>query len=140
MGGWTALSKRWLPPVVGIWLWGGEWQCHRDIAIRPPLAGLFISSVIVFTPLSCSNQEKPAETQPPPIAETFATADDASKALVEAAKSDNREAMLTIFGAGAKDLIYSVVRNRMRSRLRDLYLTTKRCTAGASWTTEVSCF
>jgi hypothetical protein len=56
---------------------------------------------------SCTKQEKPAETQAPSAPKAFASPDDAGNALVNAAKSDNREAMLAIFGAGAKDVIYS---------------------------------
>jgi hypothetical protein len=67
--------------------------------------------VIVLLPLvvlvSCSKQEKPSETQAQAAPKTFASPDVAAKALVDAAKGDNREAMLAIFGPGSKDLIYS---------------------------------
>ena len=56
---------------------------------------------------SCNKQEKPAETQAQAAPKTFASPDDAAKALVEAAKTDNRDAMLAIFGHGSKDYIYS---------------------------------
>jgi hypothetical protein len=62
---------------------------------------------IVFSLASCSKQEKPVESQSQAGPKTFASPDDASKAVVEAAKTDNREAMLAIFGAGSKDIIYS---------------------------------
>jgi len=54
---------------------------------------------------SCTKQEKPARTQA--SQQTFASPDDAAKALVDAAKSDNREALLAIFGPGSTDVIYS---------------------------------
>jgi hypothetical protein len=57
--------------------------------------------------IACGKQEKPTETQAQAQPRTFATPDDAAKALVDAAKADNRDAMLSIFGAGAKELIYS---------------------------------
>lgn len=55
---------------------------------------------------ACSKQQKPAETQTQ-AQKTFASPDDAAKALVDAAKSGNREALLAIFGPESKDLIYS---------------------------------
>jgi Protein of unknown function (DUF2950) len=55
---------------------------------------------------SCSKQEKPAETQTQ-AQKTFASPDDAAKGLVEAAKSQNQDAILAIFGPGSKDIIYS---------------------------------
>ena len=56
---------------------------------------------------SCSKQEKSPETQGQAAQKTFASPDDAAKALVEAAKTDNRDAMLAIFGPESKELIYS---------------------------------
>ena len=41
------------------------------------------------------------------VQKTFAAPDEAGKAVVDAAKSDNQEAMLAVFGPGSKDLIYS---------------------------------
>lgn len=55
---------------------------------------------------ACSKQQKPAETQTQ-AQKTFASPDDAAKALVDAAKSGNREALLAIFGPESKDLVYS---------------------------------
>lgn len=57
--------------------------------------------------VACSKQEKPAESQAQAQQKTFASPDDAAKALVEAANTDNREEMLAIFGPGSKDIIYS---------------------------------
>ena len=57
---------------------------------------------------SCSKQEKSAETQAQAQTQkTFTSPDDAAKALVDAAKSDNRGAMVAIFGPGSKEIIYS---------------------------------
>jgi len=50
-------------------------------------------------------QETPAATEA--AQKTFASPDDAGKALAEAAKEDNRDALLAIFGPGSKDIIYS---------------------------------
>jgi hypothetical protein len=61
--------------------------------------------VLFFT--FCNKQEKPAETQGQASQKTFASPDAAASALVEAAKTDNREAMLAIFGPSSKDYIYS---------------------------------
>jgi Protein of unknown function (DUF2950) len=63
--------------------------------------------VLLILVASCSKQEKPAETQAQAAPRTFATPDDAGKALVDATKSDNRDAMLAIFGPGSADIIYS---------------------------------
>ncbi len=66
---------------------------------------LLLALVVALT--SCNEQEKPAETQTQAGPKTFATPDDAGKALVDAAKSDGRDAMLAIFGPGSADIIYS---------------------------------
>jgi len=57
--------------------------------------------------VACNKEKKTAETQSQAGPKTFASPDDAGKAVVEAAKTDNRKAMLAIFGAGSKDIIYS---------------------------------
>ncbi len=54
---------------------------------------------------SCSKPEKPAATEA--SQKTFASPEDAGKALMEAAKSQNQETMLAIFGPGSKEVIYS---------------------------------
>ncbi len=68
---------------------------------------LFILLSLVVALSSCNRQEKSAETPAQAAQKTFASPDDAAKALVEAAKSDNRDAMLGIFGPGSADVIYS---------------------------------
>ena len=61
---------------------------------------------LIFSLASCK-QEKPAETPAQTAQKTFASPDDAAKALVDAAKSGNRDTMLSIFGPGSADIIYS---------------------------------
>ncbi len=69
---------------------------------------LFLSLLaLTMCVVSCSKQEKPVETQAQTAQKTFASPDDAGKALADAAKSDNRDVMLAIFGPDSKDLIYS---------------------------------
>ena len=66
------------------------------------LVALF--SLVAFL-AACSNSEKPAATEAGP--KTFATPEDAGKALATAVKSDDRNALLAIFGQGSADLIFS---------------------------------
>ena len=67
------------------------------------------SSVVLFALLSilisCNKTEKPAPTETGP--KTFATPEDAGKALDAAVKADDRNALLAIFGQGSGDLIFS---------------------------------
>lgn len=69
----------------------------------------FMLLALIFSLASCNKQEKPAETQTkaPAGPQTFASPDAAGKALVDAAKAQNQDAMLGIFGPGSKELIYS---------------------------------
>ena len=62
---------------------------------------------LIATFVACGKSEKIAEPQPQAVQKTFATPDDAGKALVDAAKSDNRQGLLSIFGPDSKDLIFS---------------------------------
>jgi hypothetical protein len=57
--------------------------------------------------VACSKPEKTAETPTQAAQKTFASPEDAGKALLEAAKSQNRDAMLALFGPESKDVIYS---------------------------------
>ena len=77
------------------------------IASIPRWSVALMLSILVLASSSCNRQEQPAETQVQTAQKTFASPDDAAKALVEAAKSDNREAMLAIFGPESKEFIYS---------------------------------
>jgi hypothetical protein len=79
------------------------WSKHN--VLRWP--GVLALTVAVLFFASCNKGEKPAETQTQAAQKTFASPDDAAKALVEAAKTDNRDAMLSIFGPSSKDYIYS---------------------------------
>ena len=64
----------------------------------------FVLALLV-TVVSCNKTEKPAATETAP--KTFATPEDAGKALVAAVKADDRNALLAIFGQGSGDLIFS---------------------------------
>ena len=68
---------------------------------------LIVSALLALTIslMSCSKQEAPAATEA--AQKTFAGPDDAGKALREAAKTENRDTLLAIFGPGSKDVIYS---------------------------------
>jgi Protein of unknown function (DUF2950) len=67
---------------------------------RAPVAHwLMLLALIIFF-AACSKQ-------PTPSFRVFASADDAGAALLEAAKSEDQSALLTIFGPDAKDLISS---------------------------------
>jgi Protein of unknown function (DUF2950) len=63
--------------------------------------------VAVFLPLVACNKtpKTPAPSEAGP--KTFATPQDAGSALVAAAKTDDRNALLAIFGPGSTDLIFS---------------------------------
>lgn len=79
-------------------------------ALKVKVARWSVASAIValvISMASCSKQEKPAETQVQAGPKTFASPDDAGKALADATKADNREALLAIFGPESKDYIYS---------------------------------
>jgi hypothetical protein len=54
---------------------------------------------------SCKKQEVPPATEA--AQKTFGAPDDAGKALSDAAKVNNRDMLLAIFGPGSKDIIYS---------------------------------
>lgn len=68
---------------------------------------VFALTVALLSLASCNKQEKPPATEGQAVQKTFASPDDAAKAVIEAAKTDNRDAMLAIFGPGSKDYIYS---------------------------------
>ena len=65
-----------------------------------------VGVILLLSFVACGKkEEQPAAAQPSPKA--FATPDDAGKALVEAAKTQNQEALLAIFGPGVQGLIFS---------------------------------
>lgn len=76
------------------------------VNVAPWSVALAIVALVVSM-ASCSKTEKPAETQTQTGPKTFASPEDAGKALAEATKADNREALLAIFGPESKDYIYS---------------------------------
>jgi hypothetical protein len=57
--------------------------------------------------LSSCNKKTPTAPQSQSAQRTFTLPDDAAKALVEAAQSNSRDAMLAILGAGSEDIIHS---------------------------------
>jgi Protein of unknown function (DUF2950) len=76
--------------------------------INIPYWSVALASIaLICSIVACSKPQPPAETQSQTAQKTFTSPDDAAKALVDAAKSDNREGMLAIFGPSSKDLIYS---------------------------------
>jgi Protein of unknown function (DUF2950) len=60
---------------------------------------------LVISLASCSKPEKPAATEV--VQKTFASQDVAAKALMEAAKAGNHDALIAIFGPGSQDVIFS---------------------------------
>lgn len=80
-----------------------------QLKIRSHFASRFLfmtaGAVLLLSPSGCNKKEQPTVAQASP--QTFASPEDAGKALVEAAKSDNQQAMLAIFGPDSKDLLYS---------------------------------
>ena len=64
---------------------------------------LFTLPALIICLASCSKPEPPATTE----AKTFASPDDAGKALLAAAQSANRDAIVAIFGPESKQLISS---------------------------------
>ena len=86
---------------------GRRWRMkmtHVKIMILRGCVGLALLALIMSV-ASCNKSEKPAATE---VAQkTFASPDDAAKALVEAAKAGNRDALVAIFGPGSQDIIFS---------------------------------
>ena len=69
---------------------------------------LFIMFALVVCLCSCSKPSNPATGNPATAeAQTYASPDDAGKALLAAAKSGNQDAILAIFGPESKEIIDS---------------------------------
>ncbi len=68
---------------------------------------LFVFFLALFLTCGCSKPEKSGETKVRASIETFGSPDDAGKALVQAAKSGDRNVMIRIFGPSTEELIYS---------------------------------
>lgn len=62
---------------------------------------------LIFSIAACNKQEKAEENHASAKAATFAAPQNAEQALVQAAKSNNRDELLTIFGPDSKDVIFS---------------------------------
>ena len=78
--------------------------CNRtSAAVR--ISSLIIGVVMLLAFAACGKKEQPAPTLAAP--QTFASPEAAGKALMEAAKAQNQDTMMAIFGPGSKELIYS---------------------------------
>ena len=64
---------------------------------------LTLGFVLLLSLTACHKKEQSAETQAAPKA--FASPDEAGKALADAAKSQNRDAIIAIFGPGSADIV-----------------------------------
>ncbi len=63
--------------------------------------------VVLSLTMGACHRGPTATGQAAPGQATFANPEDAAKALLEAARSDNQQQMLQVFGSAAKDLIYT---------------------------------
>ena len=66
---------------------------------------LTMGFVLLFSLTACHKKEQPESAQAAP--KTFASPDEAGNALADAAKSQNKDATLAIFGPASADIIYS---------------------------------
>ena len=81
-------------------------QVFRNRAILAvQVLSLTVGVAMLLGFAACSKKEQPALA--PAVPQTFASPEAAGKALVEAAKAQNQDTMLAIFGLGSKELIYS---------------------------------
>ena len=76
---------------------------HSSRAARVLVLTIGVFALLVIS--ACTKKEQPAPAPASPQA--FASPEAAGKGLVEAAKSQNQDTILAIFGTGSKDLIYS---------------------------------
>ena len=71
---------------------------------KSALRHLMLGAIVVLLPLAaCNKPAAPSETGP----KTFATPQDAGKALADATKAEDKSAILQIFGPGSSDVISS---------------------------------
>jgi hypothetical protein len=75
---------------------------------------LFMALILL---ISCSKPEKPVS--PGAVQKTFASPADAGAALLTAAKSGNRDALLEIFGSDGKDVLFSNDTVKDQNNLKD---------------------
>jgi hypothetical protein len=66
---------------------------------------LIVSVATLVSICACNEKAQPPAVEAAP--KNFSSPDDAGKGLFEAAKSGNQEAVVAIFGHGAKELIYT---------------------------------
>ncbi len=69
--------------------------------------GWMVAALLILAVSLAGCHRNAGEGEPASGQKTFASADDAGKALVQAAKNDNQAEMLAIFGPDAKALLYS---------------------------------
>src|SRR5580693_1812485 len=80
-------------------------SCKRGWANRRRWLILAVAAAVIALP-GC-HKSGPATGGPASGQTTFASPQDAAKALVEAAKSDDQQRMLAMFGPDSKDVIFS---------------------------------
>jgi len=82
------------------------WVCwvRGRVAVRSSL--IFCMAVLAVCLAAC-HRNKSAAGVPAPGQKTYASAEDAGKALAESARTDDERQMLEVFGSGAKDILYS---------------------------------
>ena len=79
---------------------------RRRDRLAVPMLSSMIGLLMLLSFAACSKKEQPAPAAPA-APQTFASPEAAGKALMEAAKAQNQDTMLAIFGPGSKELIYS---------------------------------
>ena len=83
-----------------------SYSSRNRVSLLFRLLSLTVGVILLLSFGACGKkEEQPAAAQASPKA--FASPDDAAKALVEATKAENQDALLAIFGPESKDIIYS---------------------------------
>jgi DUF2950 family protein len=67
----------------------------------------FLLAVIVLASVGCSKSQQSASKEAPGVPQTFASAELAAQAIYAGAKAGDTNALLVIFGSGAKELLLS---------------------------------
>ena len=79
---------------------------HVKVMMSRLLGELLLLIALIISFGSCNkSSEKPAPTEA--VQKTFASPDDAGKALADAAKAGSHDALIAIFGPGSQDVIFS---------------------------------
>ncbi len=95
------------------------WQKVRNKQILTKRLAIFaVLLAPVFSVASCERQES-AAAKKQVVQKTFASPADAGAAFLEAAKSDNQDELLAIFGPGGKDVLLSGDAAEARTSLQD---------------------